>query len=200
MAQTTSLVKCPICSQSYVNWMINQHIEGCLLRNDAKIPSGKLEGTNSCTNSGTKLSKSPEFTQNKKTKLSSLNAGNKLFKSPKSSENRKHESRLFTSPPLKRAKMEKAPTTSGVKQNDDQVQIKPISKQHAHQEVNGTQTKREKFVPLAEKLRPRTLDEYVGQTKIVGDKSMLKNLLGADEVPSMIFWGPPGCGKVNFMF
>ena len=201
MAQTAMFVKCPVCSQSLVNWMINQHIEECLSRNDDETPPSKLEVLK---NTASNLSKSPDVTQSRKsTKSSSFIAGNKLSKtkSPESSESRKNESRSFTSPPFKRAKMEKiGPTTSVLKKNDGKVEERPVLKQNTKQEVNGTKAKREKFVPLAEKLRPQTLDEYVGQTRIIGDKSMLKNLLESDEVPSMIFWGPPGCGKVDNMF
>ena len=51
--------------------------------------------------------------------------------------------------------------------------------------------------PLAERLRPQTLDELLGQNKILGEQSMLRRSLENDSVPSMIFWGPPGCGKTS---
>ncbi|PBC74774.1 replication-associated recombination protein A [Fibrobacter intestinalis] len=51
--------------------------------------------------------------------------------------------------------------------------------------------------PLAERLRPTSLDEFLGQNKILGDKSMLRQSVESDSVPSMIFWGPPGCGKTS---
>lgn len=52
------------------------------------------------------------------------------------------------------------------------------------------------LVPLAERMRPCGLEEYVGQAKVVGNNCLLRSLLAANEVPSMILWGPPGCGKV----
>ena len=55
------------------------------------------------------------------------------------------------------------------------------------------------FVPLAERMRPCSLDDYVGQTKVLGNDSLLRSLLQADEIPSIILWGPPGCGKVAIM-
>lgn len=51
--------------------------------------------------------------------------------------------------------------------------------------------------PLADRVRPTTLDEFVGQAAIVGDGTMLRKALERDEVPSMIFWGPPGTGKTT---
>ncbi len=52
-------------------------------------------------------------------------------------------------------------------------------------------------IPLAERLRPKTLDEFLGQNKIMGPQSLLRKSLENDCVPSMIFWGPPGCGKTT---
>ena len=51
--------------------------------------------------------------------------------------------------------------------------------------------------PLAERLRPQNLDEFLGQNKILGEQSLLRKSLENDNVPSMIFWGPPGCGKTS---
>jgi putative ATPase len=51
--------------------------------------------------------------------------------------------------------------------------------------------------PLADKLRPQTLDEVAGQAHIVGPDGTLTRLLAAGRVPSIILWGPPGCGKTT---
>lgn len=56
---------------------------------------------------------------------------------------------------------------------------------------------RESLEPLAERLRPKTLDEFVGQKQLVGDGMILKKLIESDQIPSMIFWGPPGVGKTT---
>jgi putative ATPase len=52
-------------------------------------------------------------------------------------------------------------------------------------------------IPLAERLRPKNLDEYVGQRHLVGPKSVLRRFIESKNVPSMIFWGPPGVGKTT---
>ena len=52
--------------------------------------------------------------------------------------------------------------------------------------------------PLAEKLRPRSLEDMLGQSKIIGPKSNWRKLIEAGQLPSMILWGPPGCGKTTF--
>lgn len=51
--------------------------------------------------------------------------------------------------------------------------------------------------PLAARLRPRTLEEYVGQTHLLGPGKVLRRLIESDQVSSMIFWGPPGVGKTT---
>lgn len=51
--------------------------------------------------------------------------------------------------------------------------------------------------PLAEKMRPSTMEEYFGQNKVLGEHTLLRALLQSQEVPSLILWGPPGCGKVS---
>lgn len=51
--------------------------------------------------------------------------------------------------------------------------------------------------PLANRLRPTTLDEYVGQKHLIAPGKILYQLINSDIVPSMIFWGPPGVGKTT---
>lgn len=51
--------------------------------------------------------------------------------------------------------------------------------------------------PLADRLRPATLEEYVGQQHLLGPGKILRQLLERDQIPSMIFWGPPGVGKTT---
>ena len=51
--------------------------------------------------------------------------------------------------------------------------------------------------PLAERMRPRTLDEYVGQSHLLGKGKLLDRALEAGELPSLILWGPPGTGKTT---
>lgn len=55
----------------------------------------------------------------------------------------------------------------------------------------------EKEQPLAARMRPRTLDEFVGQQDIVGPGTLLRRAIEADRISSMILWGPPGTGKTT---
>ncbi|EKE18681.1 MAG: hypothetical protein ACD_9C00262G0003 [uncultured bacterium] len=51
--------------------------------------------------------------------------------------------------------------------------------------------------PLADRMRPQTLEEFFGQQELVGEKSFLRKAIQEDQVPSMILWGPPGSGKTT---
>ena len=55
----------------------------------------------------------------------------------------------------------------------------------------------EDYRPLAERMRPRNFDEYIGQEKILGKKSFLRRMVQEDKIPSMILYGPPGTGKTT---
>ncbi len=84
---------------------------------------------------------------------------------------------------------------------DDQLPASP-EPQPEHQRSSGPSSaagsgKLDASSPLAERLRPRTLDEVVGQDKVVGADGFLRRAIAADRVPSLIFWGPPGCGKTT---
>ncbi len=53
--------------------------------------------------------------------------------------------------------------------------------------------------PLAERMRPQSLDEFIGQDDVIGESSMIKKEIMNDQIPSMILWGPPGCGKTTLI-
>ncbi len=57
--------------------------------------------------------------------------------------------------------------------------------------------KQSEISPLADRMRPETLDEFFGQQKVIGPGTALRGLVERDDVPSMIFWGPPGTGKTT---
>ena len=51
--------------------------------------------------------------------------------------------------------------------------------------------------PLAERIRPKTINDYIGQAHLMGEGSVIRNAIEGDLLPSMIFWGPPGVGKTS---
>lgn len=61
----------------------------------------------------------------------------------------------------------------------------------------GHQMETEKKAPLAARMRPRTLDEFVGQSHILGPGKLLRRAIEADQLSSLVFYGPPGTGKTT---
>lgn len=57
--------------------------------------------------------------------------------------------------------------------------------------------KKQSAEPLAEKMRPQTLDEFVGQSAVAGPEGIVRHAVENDRIFSMILWGPPGCGKTT---
>ena len=55
-------------------------------------------------------------------------------------------------------------------------------------------------IPLAERLRPSSLDDYIGQKHIIGENAVLRRAIESGRVPSLIFWGPPGVGKTTLAY
>ncbi|MCL2458394.1 MAG: AAA family ATPase, partial [Desulfobulbus sp.] len=51
--------------------------------------------------------------------------------------------------------------------------------------------------PLAERMRPHRLDDFVGQQHLVGEGKFLRQLIEGGTIPSLVFWGPPGSGKTT---
>lgn len=51
--------------------------------------------------------------------------------------------------------------------------------------------------PLANRVRPTTLEEFVGQKHLIGNQKILREIIDQDKIPSLIFWGPPGVGKTT---
>ena len=51
--------------------------------------------------------------------------------------------------------------------------------------------------PLAERLRPQSLDEYIGQSHLVGTDGVIRRFVESGNIPSFILWGPPGVGKIT---
>src|SRR5690606_7639599 len=58
-------------------------------------------------------------------------------------------------------------------------------------------TMKSEQTPLAERVRPRNLDEFLGQEHLVGPNGVIRKIIRTGSLPSMIFWGPPGSGKTT---
>jgi putative ATPase len=66
-----------------------------------------------------------------------------------------------------------------------------------HKESKQGSAKNPAFVPLAERMRPKTLDDFVGQKHLIGPFKPVRLMIESNDIFSMIFWGPPGVGKTT---
>ena len=69
--------------------------------------------------------------------------------------------------------------------------------QHAEEKAEEFRTQQ---APLATRMRPNSLQTFVGQEHLIGKGRVLRRAIEADRIPSMIFWGPPGCGKTTLAY
>lgn len=107
-------------------------------------------------------------------------------KEEKSSDNVAKIRKVDNAPPLIRPPINKVETS-----------LKKVVKPATVEEESIAQLSREARLPLAQRLRPKTLDDFYGQEKLVGPQGLLRNMIEADNIPSFILWGVPGVGKTS---
>lgn len=191
---STETVECPLCSQSFQPSVINRHVNNCLNITDSSSGSSN-PGKKRKSSEG--QGASPQKSAWGSLKPSKSVAGPSVKKakttSPKKSQSKKNVNHNYA----QREDFDNnAENTPFVEKNRTKSNNIPVfgmpQRPDPSDSVGGV-------VPLAEKLRPLSLEDYVGQEKAVGKKSMLRNLMKSNDIPSMILWGPPGCGKVRII-
>lgn len=162
-------VTCPVCTRGFEVGKINAHLDECL---QSHVKSGQDE-----------LDHDTPAPPSKKPRINTTDtrpaALFSLFESKSKGADHKH-------------KLESVVTCR------DTAEVKPECPDAVPPATSTSKTlmlKNEK--PLAERLRPSTLDEYFGQNKLIGEQTLLRSLLQSQDIPSLILWGPPGCGKVS---
>ncbi|XP_073534789.1 ATPase WRNIP1 [Phyllobates terribilis] len=183
-----SPVKCPVCTQQVPASEINAHLDTCLQKPSAAM--AKKRRLSSQEGDAADGSHSPGW-------LLGIGAASfPLFQKPKVSQETPSKAPFFS---ISAKKTE-------VKQNINGSSICEAPKQDLalNHQIQPGDSQREKDLaekldgkPLADKMRPCTLEDYMGQNKVVGENSMLRPLLQANDIPSFILWGPPGCGKTT---
>lgn len=179
-------INCPICNRLFPANEIEQHVNKCIflncseeLQTQKKVPSPKRKRSPSPVilshHSQPKLSnsqKSPRDLKSKKTKPALLGSTKNLAP-------------LFDQKP-------KATTSNTLSQIKDELP----GNSHKEKEINKSK-KLSFLVPLAKQVTPKSFDDFFGQSKVLGKETVLRNLLEKGEIPNMILWGPPGCGKTS---
>ena len=226
MSQTSNRVDCPICGRSFSAAFVNEHVNKCLNTTEPSLATsagGQIEVDSGNKSPAIGDDSFPDRSPVTLSKRRTSNGKAGLAGSPqlqttsalnilkRSSSNLAGKSN--SNPPLKKLKSQETTATSKSPENRkaDHNPLftsgskKPVSSQNSNsyfpdrksKDSRKTQkSKASQFTPLAERMRPKTLSDYVGQTQVLGNNSLLRTLLEANEIPSMIFWGPPGCGKV----
>ncbi|XP_068092910.1 ATPase WRNIP1 isoform X2 [Hyperolius riggenbachi] len=196
-----SAVSCPVCGQEMPSADINAHLDACL----NEKPSGvmpKKRRLSSHDGEGVVASASNE-------KALGLTAPSfPMFQTQKNAqrlmEDTPSKSPFISATTPKRTDMNSQCKEGNIgsssewimqSQHGKAVPTHCVSNQKPPQEKNLVEKLEGK--PLADKMRPCSLEDYMGQNKIVGENTMLRNLLQANDIPSIILWGPPGCGKTT---
>ncbi|KAF9813020.1 hypothetical protein IEO21_05806 [Rhodonia placenta] len=157
----------PVCSRSIPGKDINYHLDNNC--SDVSIPSATQRFTSGTSSRSTQPSISSLFTPNSKTTRSDAS---------------------FSQTPLS--------STQRCSRKRSEVEDYRLSEQgHSKRSKQSHSDRLQSAAPLAERLRPSSLDEFVGQPHLTGPGSLLMHLLGSGATGSMIFWGPPGCGKTT---
>lgn len=198
-----SLVSCPVCFRELPAACINSHLDRCLQQQQAEggddkvtegaakssCPEDPGEGPRQPSEKKMRLAMSPEA-NNKDEPGSSLTPTAPVFslfhKGRRSGAEKPGTPRDASLTQGKGGERQPDGERSGT---DLYPSVPELSGESLAQKLEGK--------PLADKLRPNTLREYVGQNQVLGEQTLLRSLLDAHEIPSLILWGPPGCGKVS---
>ncbi|XP_046575488.1 LOW QUALITY PROTEIN: ATPase WRNIP1-like [Haliotis rubra] len=219
--EANSKTDCPVCGKSFPSSFINTHVNECLnLSNVESTEDDTMSKSNKRKSSDRSEDKGWGFFRqrsvSKKAKLSeSTKTKSKQELELKESDKTNYDSDDDVSilinddddqHSVKSPKFKTSATTHQTSNIKDifhsSIPNRNSSSSSSHS--NTTQAKpsssnssKNKFAPLAERMRPISLDKYVGQTKAVGRDSLLHSLLQGNHIPSMVLWGPPGCGKTT---
>lgn len=206
--ENSEVVKCPVCDKSFSCQKINDHVDECLNASskDPKLPAvtKKRKSDESPSGWGFLMDKSHSSKRSKVVVPENNDQSDDVICV---GESQKHK--LITASSDRVTKSTNSPVMKISDTNSkgkltftgDPCELKrnaeAASKRlDVNKDTVASSCDIHSSVPLAEQMRPISFDEYIGQDKAVGQDRMLMKLLKSDTIPSMILWGPPGCGKV----
>lgn len=172
---------CPICDKPFPQREIEKHVNKCIFLNsvdDREEKQNRKRPPSPLLLSRTQ--KSPKTT--------------KLSQSPSQKPKNPRTSNTFG------YKIRSSQPSSSKTANGDESEEMPLDENSTKKSsTNGAPKilKPSDFVPLAKRLQPTSLNDFHGQNQVLGKNSILRNLLEKAEIPNMILWGPPGCGKTS---
>lgn len=196
-------VQCPVCLNDFTPMTINLHLDACLLEQaTCNKPSKTLESEPPLKKPRASLETKPSFpSANGAASGSSQPSGmfsvfqtDKSTVSPQNGNSGLVKGKHFFNKGVKRNLLRESEPAA-----DPESQVSG-SNIHAVKSPLSPWSLLMKGKPLADILRPDTLEEYFGQNQVIGQQTLFRSLLECEEIPSFILWGPPGCGKVSCRF
>ena len=179
--ETPSLIQCPVCNKRYPRQQIDSHVNLCLGEPDDVNVVG--------------VQPSASLKKRKSDSLTAKDGDGWAFMMASSSTKKfKQESNYNDTVVIRDS--ESNGSTSGENSVGNK-QLKDMKDGDKCVESSKHICIEDLTVPLAEYMRPKTFDTYVGQEKAMGSTSILRSLINSKHLPSLILWGPPGCGKVR---
>ncbi|XP_061878537.1 ATPase WRNIP1 isoform X1 [Entelurus aequoreus] len=191
-------VQCPVCFKDFNSDSINGHLDECLLKGDTArclLPDGGgPPGKKFCSEAPPHF---PDCGDHQTAPSTSLGVFSMFHGNKKKVSLQNDTDASFTN--------KHAGGNKGVKRSlpaEPETVCLGTRKKNDGQTLNAAQTLSLRTLmtsnkPLAALLRPNTLEEYFGQSKVVGQETLMRFVLDSQEIPSLILWGPPGCGKTT---
>ncbi|CAD1810181.1 MgsA AAA+ ATPase C terminal family protein [Candida parapsilosis] len=173
---------CPICSKPIPKLLLERHVNSCLDTQEVKPGADKLSASIDL-----KVKKRDAFS------ALGLKASTDVPVSKKKKPTQEVRSTPAQGPSCVEGSTPKQPTENYVENNHSsqpQIPQNDVSKEIA-------ELKRQVGVPLAHMIRPKALNDFIGQEKLLGEGAPLRNIIKSDLIPSFLLWGPPGCGKTT---
>ncbi|KAJ8077110.1 DNA-dependent ATPase mgs1 [Marasmius tenuissimus] len=178
---STQLVNCPICSEKVPERDINAHIDSGCSYHASSSPASSQPSTSQDPKPSVGSKQSASGSR-PKAAPSTEKPTYSIFQTRKDSKMNDSFDSISQPTPVRASKKRSQETA-------------PSSQ--PQQKRNRISTNLAEASPLAERLRPRSLDDFIGHHHLTGPDSLLMKSLAAGSTGSMIFWGPPGCGKTT---
>ena len=208
--------QCPICSKSFPVSQLYKHVNSCLDNQESKkSPSEEASEDTSGKAETPALKKRNKFRalglkadtsslsqkKVKKTETKKPSLTSKLLEQKRlQAEIRKRDKEIpleeqfkaIAEDAMTQSRTQEKPLANDIEETKLQKESKFLQKAKEIKEL-----KRQASIPLAHRLRPKSLDDFFGQEKLVGENGALRNIIQADIIPSFLLWGVPGIGKTS---
>ena len=177
---------CPICGKTLALQVINSHIDICLKQSSEERSSDKVTQLKPIS-AGVAIDDLHQH--GVKRRISPSSAG--------VSEGDDSNQSILTFSRRGASLMSPAEQPLSTKMASSKRPRITVSSADSHKAESSVSATKVNLSPLADTMRPTTIDNFVGQEAVVGKGSVLRTVVESGHVPSLVFWGPPGCGKVS---